>query len=263
MPIVPNASNAADFTQGRGLNDFLRRNWFPGLPPTECISGYVFFPWGTGPTFPIPCDRGFASMTIPGGAGSQFVGKPGSAFVDAVAELAETSRAETEQAVAKAAGIDVGELANLTVLELGRKIFESVLKTAKVQNVPPDANATIGDYFKALAKVHGDIEPDGAVRDLSEQTGLSIDELQRLPLSRLSNYLDVIGDPPGGPSARTSGTTVCIRANGQVRCAQAHGWVEGFLWGSLIGGALGGGLGSGLGAAIGAAIGALIGWLLS
>lgn len=250
-------STAARIGRGSGLNDLLRRAMFPGLPPTQCVGGYVFFPWGTGPCFPIPCDPDFSLRTLPGGAGTQFVTKPGSSFAAAVAEIAGVSRTAAEKAVAKAAGMKVDELRKSTVVDVGRKIVHNTLAKSGLKHVKPSKDATVGEYFDALAKTVKDIDPARAIKDLAEQTGMHADELRRLPLSDLGDHLSPIDATPDASPSIMARTNVCISGNGQVRCGVVTGWLEGAVWGGFIGGAIGGGLG----AAIGAVIGAIIGWL--
>jgi hypothetical protein len=257
MPIVQNRTTAAHFNQGYGFNDLLRRLFFPGWPPTICIGGLVFFPWGTGPTFPIPCDENFRVLTLPGGAGRQFIGETGDRFAAAVAEVGHVSLAEAKRAVAEAAGIKADELAKLSVKDVGRKIFDKAQKKLGLHNVQPAQGETINSYFEKMARSLKEIDPEKAVADLSKQTGVASAKLGKLPLGELGDLLDMSGQPPGTTMAYSSGTTVCVSGNGQIGCTRVHGWLEGALWGGIIGGAVGGGVG----AAIGAVIGAIIGWL--
>ncbi|MCA1408955.1 hypothetical protein I6F26_32850 [Ensifer sp. IC3342] len=257
MPVVQKPTSGADVRQGYGLNDLVRRTFFPGLPPMECINGYLFFPWGTGPTVAIPCDRAFTVMMITGGAGRQFVTQPGSKFASAVAEIGAISLREAERAVAEAAGVDQADLEKLTVRDIGRKIVERANEKIGLQNVKISPRDTVGAYFGRLSKALKDVDADQAIEDLSLQTGLPADKLKELPLSDLGDFLDVAEAQPGTTVAYSSGSTVCVSGNGKVGCTRVTGWLEGALWGGLIGGAIGGGVG----AAIGAVIGALLSWL--
>jgi hypothetical protein len=257
MPIVANASAAQDFARGHGLNDMVRRLSLPGFPPGECIGGYVFFPGGTGPFMPIFCEPFLALRTIAGGVGTDFVRKSGGAFATAVAELAGISLDEAKAAVARAAGLEPKRLDELSVLDVGRKIFEAALPKAKVQHVRPACDSTVGEYLDALARLSGEIDAGATLKALACQAGLTPARLRRLPLSRLADHFDSVGTEPMGSVARSSGTLFCVTGGGQTSCTILTGWQEGALWGGFIGGVIGGGVG----AAIGAVIGAIIGWL--
>lgn len=257
MPIVAKPKTASDFSQGFGFNDLIRRTFFPGWPPTQCVRGYVFFPWGTGPTFPVPCDRDFRVFRLGGSAGSQFLTRKGSSFASAVAEVGGLSLAEATRAVASAAGVRPADLKRLTVKDIGKRIFQRAGRKLGIQNVKPADGDSVENYFRRLAQRVRDIDAAKAVEDLSRQTGLAAGKVRDLPLSELRDYLDISGSPPGGSVARSSGTLACVSGGGSTRCTILTGALEGAVWGGIIGGAIGGGAG----AAIGAVIGAIIGWL--
>src|SRR5690606_15576848 len=149
----------AHFAEGHGANDMIRRLFLPGLPPTECVRGYIFFPWGTGPTFPIFCDRKFRVLTVPGGVGTQFITQSGEKFAVAVAEVGQMSLAEAKRAVAKAAGVSASELGKFSVKDIGRKIVEKAETKLGVQNVKPASDDTVGTYFEKLSRRMRESDP--------------------------------------------------------------------------------------------------------
>jgi hypothetical protein len=258
--VMANVQEAAHVTSDHklpGLNDLLRQVLYPGFPPGECIDGYVFFPGGTGPTFPIFCDRDAPLFFLKKGAGSQFVTKAGSGLAAAAAELAGIGREEAEKAVAKAAGIEVCELKMLSVRNVGRKIVKRASELGKARYVEPSCDETVGTYFDMLGKTIDDIDPAKAIGELSRQTGLPQKKLRALPLAELGDVLDVAGVEPGEDSPTALQTVVCFTGGGNTSCVRVHGWLEG----AVLGGFIGGWIGGAVGAAIGAVIGAILGWL--
>lgn len=255
-----------------GVNGAIRRLLFPDFPATECINGYVFFPSGTGPTFPIPCDDN-PLLSLPGPVGVQFVRSPSSAFVDAVAELAGTTKAKASKAVISAAGLSAKDLGKLTSGELARTIATKALTQLKtVKPIRLDKGATVEEYFKAIGDATRAVDSSkfvdsqAAIKSVAIQTGLRSTELRKLPLADFRQHLDLLGGPPTGPPtagntslSRATGTTICGTSGGTTRCGIISGFGEGILWGAIIGGAIGGA--TGLGAAIGAVIGGIIGFI--
>jgi hypothetical protein len=102
--------------------------------------------------------------------------------------MGRVSLEEAEDAVARAAGIAIGELKNLTVLDVARKIYDAALQALKVVQPAHVADATVGEYCRSLSEAVNDIDAERMLRDLSSQTGLSSTELERMPLSNLENY---------------------------------------------------------------------------
>lgn len=263
MPIVPNATTAAEIGQGHGLNDLLRRLFFPSLPPTACVSGYLFFPWGTGPTFPIPCDRDFVLRTVPGGVGAQFVRQPGTSFSASVAELAGVGLDEAEDAVARIAGVERGALRSLTVREVGRRIVDNVLPRTGVTYALAESSAgTFGELVQNVSRLNAGVDDASTLRDIARQTRLEVDTLAGLPLGELGRHLDAARLDPTALAARSSGSTLCAQTPDGSACTVVDGWLEGALWGGFIGAFVGELVGGPVGAAIVGAVGALVGAII-
>lgn len=237
------------------LYDWVRGTGFLGLP-TECHHGYVFFPWGTGPTFPVFCDS-LSEFTLPPvQVGSQFLSSRGTAAAEAVAELAGTNTEEAASALAGAAGLAPGDLAKVSVRELAERIVQRSLRIAEVRRISPAEGVTLADYLETLGGELDGFDAPAALRSLGAQVRLA--DAGDLPLADLGQHLDPAQPPPGAVGiARTTGTTVCAYGAGRLQCGRIDGVAEGILWGGVIGGVIGGGLG----AAIGALIGGLWAWL--
>ncbi|MGR5067686.1 MULTISPECIES: hypothetical protein [Vibrio] len=240
-----------------GYNGFVRRLFWPGMPPTECVDGYLMFPWGTGPFWPIYCDFDTPFITTPLSFGSEFHSREASHFVDVVSELADESTEKVMATIENVASIDKEELLKLSVIELAKIIFDATSKDIKHPRI--DSTMVFGEYIDSINKAGGKFDSALALRSLAKQMGISRDTLRKMPLSDIPTYIDVIGnqDSDTGVSYRT-GTTVCaVNSAGQMTCGVVNGVLEGLMWGGVIGGVIGGAVG----AAIGAVIGGLLSWL--